>query len=251
MGMYFSGHPFDDYRAHAKALGAVDSLGSFLADAEEETVPYQDKATVTAAGMITVRTNKQTRAGAPMAFVTVEDRFGELELIIFPKVLEKYTYMLSPDTPIAAIGELSVTEDSAPKLLVSAIEILQENFTGEAEPLTKPTQKKREIPDAVLEAKKRSQSAAQTPAPTPERPSAPQSASQKPKTLYLKVPNMQSEECRRACSILEIFEGTTPVVFFDGSTKKYVKAVGRETQLMPNMYKLLQTILGKEAVVYK
>ena len=193
--------------------------------------------------MITVRTNKQTRAGAPMAFVTVEDRFGELELIIFPKVLEKYTYMLSPDTPIAAIGELSVTEDSAPKLLVSAIEILQENFTGEAEPLTKPTQKKREIPDAVLEAKKRSQSAAQTPAP--------QSASQKPKTLYLKVPNMQSEECRRACSILEIFEGTTPVVFFDGSTKKYVKAVGRETQLMPNMYKLLQTILGKEAVVYK
>ena len=247
MGMYFSGHPFDDFRAHAKALGAVESLGSFLSDAEEEASPYKDRATVTAAGMITSRTNKQTRAGAPMAFVTVEDRFGEMELVIFPKVLEKYTYMLSPDTPIAAIGELSVTEDSAPKLLVSAIEILQENFTGEAEPLVKPVPQKRQIPDAVVEARKRSDSAAQATAQTP----APSTAPQKPKTLYLKVPNMQSEQCRRACSLLEIFEGTTPVVFFDVSTKKYVKAVGRDTQILPNMYSLLQKILGKDAVVYK
>ena len=62
---------------------------------------------------------------------------------------------------------------------------------------------------------------------------------------------MQSEECRRACSLLEIFEGTTPVIFYDSTTKKYVKAVGRETQLLPNMYKLLQTILGSDAVIYK
>ena len=251
MGMYFSGHPFDDYRAHAKAFGAVESLGAFLSDAEDEASAYKDRATVTVAGMVTARVNKQTRAGAPMAFVTIEDRFGEMELVIFPKVLEKYTYMLSPDTPIAAIGELSLAEDSAPKLLVSAIEILQENFTGEVEPLVKPAPQKRQIPDAVLEARKRSENAAQPPmqpsAPTP----APTQAAQKPKTLYLKVPSMQSEECRRACSLLEIFEGPTPVIFFDGSTKKYVKAVGRETQIMPNMYKLLQTILGESAVVYK
>ena len=251
MGMYFSGHPFDDYKAHAKAFGAVESLGSFLTDTEEETNVYKDRATVTVGGMVTARTNKQTRTGAPMAFVTIEDRFGEMELVIFPKVLEKYTYMLSPDMPIAAIGELSIMEDSAPKLLVSAIEILQENFTGEVEPLAKPTPQKRQIPDAVLEARKRSETAAQTPAQSVAPTPAVTSNAQKPKTLYLKVPSMPSEECRRACSLLEIFEGPTPVVFFDGSTKKYVKAVGRETQIMPNMYKLLQTILGESAVVYK
>jgi DNA polymerase-3 subunit alpha len=186
-----------------------------------------------------------------MAFVTVEDRLGETELVIFPKVLEKYTHFLSPDTPIAAVGELSVTEDSAPKLLVSVIEILQENFTGEAEPLQKQIPQKRQIPDSITEAKRRSENGERIPnAPPPMQPRATQ-APQKPKTLYLKVPRMDSAECRRACSLLEIFEGTTPVVFFDGSTKKYVKAVGRETQLMPNMYKLLQMILGPEAVVYK
>ena len=244
--MYFSGHPFDDYKAHAKALGAIESLGVFSSEDEEENA-YKDKDTVTVAGMVTSRVNKQTRTGAPMAFVTVEDRLGEMELVIFPKILEKYTYMISPDTPIAAIGELSITEDSAPKLLVSAIEILQENFSGEAVPLQKPVQQKRQIPDSITEAKRRSETGAQTP-PTPVPV---QQAPQKPKTLYLKVPSMDSEECRRVCSLLEIFEGTTPVVFFDGSTKKYVKAIGRETQLLPNMYKLMQMILGQDAVVYK
>ena len=241
--MYFSGHPFDDYKAHAAALGAVESLGAFSAESEDEA--HRDHATVTVGGMVTARTNKQTRTGAPMAFITIEDRFGEMELVIFPKVLEKYTYLISPDTPIAAIGELSVAEDSAPKLLVSAIEILQENFTGEATPLQKPAVQKRQIPDSITEAKRRSESA-----PPPTAP-AQTNAPQKPKTLYLKVPSMQSDECRRVCSLLEIFEGTSPVVFFDGSTKKYVKAVGRETQLLPNMYRLLQTILGADAVVYK
>ena len=248
MGMYFSGHPFDDYKAHAKALGAIESLGVFSSEDEEER-PYKDKENVTVAGMVTSRVNKQTRTGAPMAFVTVEDRFGEMELVIFPKILEKYTYMISPDTPIAAIGELSIMEDGAPKLLVSAIEILQESFSGEVTPLQKPVQQKRQIPDSITEAKRRSEAGAQTPPSSTHVPV--QQAPQKPKTLYLKVPSMESEECRRICSLLEIFEGTTPVVFFDGSTKKYVKAVGRETQLLPNMYRLMQMILGQDAVVYK
>ena len=183
----------------------------------------------------------------PMAFITIEDRFGEMELVIFPKVLKKYTYLLSPDAPIAAVGELSVSEDAPPKLLVSAVELLQENFEGEAKPLEKPVTQKRQIPDSITQARQRTDATAR-PAPQPQPP---QSAPQKPKTLYLKVPDMQSEQCRRACSLLEIFEGTTPVVFFDGSTKKYVKAVGRETQIMPNMYKLLQMILGESSVVYK
>ena len=62
---------------------------------------------------------------------------------------------------------------------------------------------------------------------------------------------MESEECRRVCSLLEIFEGQTPVIFYDVSTKKYVKAVGRSVELLPNMYRLLQQILGESGVVYQ
>ncbi|MBQ8496392.1 MAG: DNA polymerase III subunit alpha [Clostridia bacterium] len=239
MGMYFSGHPFDDYKAHAKALGALSSLGDLLTEIEEETDIYNDHDTVTLAGLITERTNKQTRTGAPMAFLKIEDRFGELELVVFPKILEKHTYFLSPDTPIAVLGELSISEDSAPKLLVSDIAVLQTDFSGEAEPLAKPRYQR-------AEPQKK-----ETHTQTKHTPPQTSSTTQKPKTLYLKVPSVQSTECRRACSLLEIFEGQTPVVFYDVSTKKYVKAIGRSTEILPNMFRLLKQILGEDCVVYK
>jgi DNA polymerase-3 subunit alpha len=176
-----------------------------------------------------------------MAFLTIEDRLGELELVIFPKVLEKHTYFLSPDIPIAAVGELSFTEDAPPKLLVSDVAVLQADFSGEVQPLEKPryNEKKKAAVNNTVET------------PTPSSAPSPTPTAQKPKTLYLKVPNMQSDACRRACAILEIFEGNTPVIFYDASTKKYIKAIGRSTEILPNMFRLLQDILGQDAVIYK
>ena len=225
MGMYFSGHPFDDFEAHAKHFHAV-SIGEILASFEEdgESDTYKDHQKLTVAGIITARVNKQTRTGAPMAFLTVEDRLGEMELVVFPKILERYSFFLTPDVPIAAYGELSVTEDAPPKLLVAKAEMLKANFTAEEAP---------------------------APAEKPTVKEAPAPAQDKPKTLYLKVENLSCEACRRACSILEIFEGATPVVFFDASTKKYVKAVGRSTSIQPTMFSLLKKILGENAVILK
>ncbi len=229
MGMYFSGHPFDDFVPHAKKLGAI-SISDILADAEEETPNYQDRATVTVAGLITARINKQTRGGVPMAFITVEDRLGEMELVIFPKVLEKYTYYLSNDIPIAALGNLSLSEDAPPKLLVSKIELLTSEPPEDAVPMTADAPRKPERAPSVVN--------------TTAQP-------QKPKTLYLKVANMECSAFRRVCSILEIFEGTLPVVFFDASTKKYVKANGYATDIQPTMLNLMKKILGDDAVVLK
>ncbi|MBQ9748886.1 MAG: DNA polymerase III subunit alpha [Clostridia bacterium] len=217
MGMYFSGHPFDDYAAHARALGAV-TIGEILTDTEEEGGTYTDHSRTVIAGIVTARVNKQTRAGAPMSFLTVEDKLGEMEIVVFPKVLEKYSYFLTPDTPIAVFGELSLTEDAPPKLLATKIELLKPSFKPE---------------DA------------------PTRQTAPVQKPVTPKTVYLKVDSLTSEKCRRVCAILEIFEGTTPVVFYDASTKKYVKAVGRSTTIQPTMLSLMKTILGEDAVVLK
>ncbi len=226
MGMYFSGHPFDDFAAHAKALHA-ESIGSILSSFEDgESDTYEDHQKLTVAGIITARVNKQTRTGASMAFLTIEDKLGEMELVIFPKVLERYSFFLTPDVPIAAFGELSLTEDAPPKLLVLKMDMLKADFSAEDQ-------------KALGE----------------ERPKPAQSAeyrsNQVPKTLYLKVDHLHSELCRRACSVLEIFEGSTPVVFYDASTKKYVKAVGRSTSIQPTMFAFLKQLLGESAVVLK
>ena len=236
MGMYFSGHPFDDFTSHAKKLGAV-SIGDILAGTDEESPTYADRDSVIVAGIITSRIGKQTRAGAPMAFIKIEDRFGEMELVVFPKVLEKYTYFLSPETPIAVLGNLSLEEDAAPKLLASKIELLSAEPPADIAPMKEDTySRKREARNAPVEARPTAQAA-----PIP----------QKPQTLYLKVENMTGDAFRRVCSILEIFEGTLPVVFFDGSTKKYIKANGLSTDIQPTMLTLLKMILGDSAVVLK
>ena len=238
MGMYFSGHPFDDFVPHAKKLGAI-SIGDILADAEEESPLYKDKSVITVAGIITARTNKQTRTGVPMAFLKVEDRLGELELIIFPRVLEKYTYFLSPEMPIAVLGNLSLEEDAPPKLLVSKIELLSADPPEDASPM------KAEAKSPRTSAKSDEQKAPPESTPTPVQ------VPKKPQTLYLKITDMQCRAFHRACSLLEIFEGSTPVVFYDASTGKYSKAIGRSTETLPNMMRLMKEILGENAVVLK
>ena len=56
------------------------------------------------------RVNKNTRAGEPMAFVTLEDRYGEMELVVFPKLLDRFSTELFVENAIAAEGTLSLRE---------------------------------------------------------------------------------------------------------------------------------------------
>ena len=152
-----------------------------------------------------------------------------MELVIFPKILEKYSYFLAPDVPVAVLGEISAAEDAAPKLLVSRMEMLLANIGDDK---VTPLKNKREIPAK----------AQNTPEPT---------RSDKPRTLYLRVENQTGDIFRRIQSLLDIFDGATPVVFYDASEKKYIKAVGRYVEILPNMMKLLKLLLGEDSVVLK
>ena len=231
MGMYFSGHPFDEYEKHATLLGAVPISDILTSFEEGEEQIYHDKETVTVAGILTARTNKQTRQGASMAFLRLEDRLAEIELVVFPKILEKYSYFLTPGVPVAVLGEISASEDAAPKLLVSKMEMLLANL-GE---------------DSVTPLRERRDAA--HPAP----PSHPLSAKGvgKPQTLYLRVENQGGHLFGRVQSLLDIFVGAIPVVFYISDEKKYIRAVGRGADIQPNMMKLLKKLLGDDSVVLK
>ncbi|PWL96935.1 MAG: DNA polymerase III subunit alpha [Clostridiales bacterium] len=231
MGMYFSGHPFDEYEKHATLLGAVPISDILTSFEEGEEQIYHDKETVTVAGILTARTNKQTRQGASMAFLRLEDRLAEIELVVFPKILEKYSYFLTPGVPVAVLGEISASEDAAPKLLVSKMEMLLANL-GE---------------DSVTPLRERRDAA--HPAP----PSHPLSAKgvDKPQTLYLRVKNQGGHLFGRVQSLLDIFVGAIPVVFYISDEKKYIRAVGRGADIQPNMMKLLKKLLGDDSVVLK
>lgn len=140
-GMYFSGHPMEEYTDKIKKLTKYnigDVLMSVHRDddgnyhAAEGGIKDGDMIVVCAA--IASRKNKTTRAGAQMAFVTIEDIYGSAECIVFPKVLEEYSSLLAEDNLAAISCRLSIREDEEPKLLVQSVQLLEEALRSGKEP---------------------------------------------------------------------------------------------------------------------
>ena len=127
-GMYFSGHMLDDYTKHIEILKPVqisEILG--VGESDDELTPYKEHSIVKTAGIISKRVNKTTKNGDNMAFIMIEDRYAEIESVVFPKILESYSQDLFIDSAVLITGEITVKEDEAPKLLVKTIEPLKSN----------------------------------------------------------------------------------------------------------------------------
>ena len=119
-GLYLSGHPMDKYEGYVTKAGCARTFD--LLEAGKGGSRYRDGATVTLCGIITHITVKQTRANkANMAFVTLEDLYGSIEVILFPKIFLQYSSMISENRVIAVTGSISVEEEKAPKLLVNSV----------------------------------------------------------------------------------------------------------------------------------
>ena len=121
-GLYLSGHPADEYRAKARSVGAA-SVGGILADFAREEGPetYQDGQEVRLLGVISLVKTKMTRNNTQMAYVTVDDGTGAMELLVFARALERCAGYLSQNNVIIATGKISARDDKPPQLLTDSI----------------------------------------------------------------------------------------------------------------------------------
>ena len=246
-GLYLSGHILDDYNRHLSLIHPL-SIADIKAVFQHEDVSTEadtlsgrshseldlaDKSPVTIAGTIVKRTNKATKNGDPMAFVTLEDRSSSMELVCFPKTLLKYGAFLITDAVVAVSGLLSVREDEEPKLLADKIAVL--------------------VPDAdsagLQNLMQLSSEPTASPGPSPKTPAV----SPRPRIiskLYLRAANQEDPMFRRAKAICEIFTGAVPVIYYFSDTKEY-KPSG--LFLNPTEYILeeLKELLGDENVVIR
>ena len=123
-GMYFSGHVLNDYAKHIESLSAA-RIADILAIAEEDAEPpYRDKQPVAIAGIVTKKTVKTTKNGDSMAFVTVEDRTGEIEVVVFARQYLGSAGLLVTESPIVVRGTISVRDEEKPKILMNSCERL-------------------------------------------------------------------------------------------------------------------------------
>ena len=119
LGVYVSGHPLEQYedkwRKNVKSF-----TKDFITDEEGNTIAKDNTVTIVG-GMIDTITLKTTRNGKTMAFITLEDLYGVMEILIFPNVLERYRYMLKENEKIFVKGKVSIGDDEQGKLICDQI----------------------------------------------------------------------------------------------------------------------------------
>jgi len=120
LGIYVSGHPLEAYLERIKNNATAKST-DFLLDEETNKAIVVDSETQTIGGMITSKTIKTTRSNSMMAFITLEDLFGVVEVIIFPRDYEKYKHLLEVDNKVFIRGKVTAEEEKAAKLICQEI----------------------------------------------------------------------------------------------------------------------------------
>ncbi len=274
-GMYFSGHMLDNYSKHIDDLDIIPTAELAETDENGELL-YGDKDRVKLVGIINSVSLKTTKNDDRMAFFTLEDKYGEVECIVFPKKYNELYHEIFVDAAVYVEGTVSIKDEEMPKILVNHLAALTENDRYVSKPATtpvktaqkeQPTENKAPsqepennsgAPDMINMYLSLYGAAQSTPVPTQPRVTAPKApdprvsvARQMPQKIYLRVPDMSGEVFKKAKNMIDIFnEGTVKVIFYDSSTEKYSEYSER---MYYSEYAILELrkIIGDDNVVVK
>ena len=120
LGIYISGHPLEAYEETWKRNISA-TTADFQPDEETGRAKVRDGAKEIVGGMITEKTVKATKTNQMMAFLTVEDLLGTVEIVVFPRDYEKNREYLEVDQKVFVKGRVSEEEEKASKLICEKI----------------------------------------------------------------------------------------------------------------------------------
>ena len=194
-GMYFSGHPMEQYEELTKKLTNVNTY-TIISSVEKDEFGnvkeidggVRDNQTVKLCGIISARKNKITKNNTQMAFLTLEDLYGTIEVIVFPKILQQYSKILAEGTAVMIEGRVSIREDEEPKLLCEKVMVLDDISVPKADE-----------------------------APKTESPEG-------KKTLFIRMGTYDETVLKMAVGVLENHKGEMPVCFYISDVKKKMYA---------------------------
>ena len=120
LGIYVSGHPMDAYESMWRK-NITATTADFLVDEETDRAVVTDGEMVTVGGMVAGKTVKTTRTGQMMAFVTLEDMLGSVEVLVFPKIYESRREIFSQDEKLFIQGRVSLGDEPVGKLICERV----------------------------------------------------------------------------------------------------------------------------------
>ncbi len=236
MGLYLSGHPLEDYKDSLKAISTttIAKINALVEQTEngdfviKQDAPIKDGDMVTICGIVSSRKNKTTKSNAQMAFLTFEDLYSTIEVIVFPKSYAKYSPIITEDSIIILRARLSIRFDEPAKLILDSAAPFNEKLASgkiKADSLAKCNGKTKK--DTL-------------------------SDNAENKTVYIKLKNEADPAWRKIRGVLLESVGTTPVRVYFEDTKKVVQLPSELCCLADDMLvKIIGDIIGNDNIKLK
>ena len=267
MGLYISAHPLDAYETYL----------SEQAQPLTQLVPEYDGRLMTIGGIITTVRTIMTKSGSKMAFVGIEDKFGEGEVIVFPNLYEQVGAKLVQDAVIRVTGKNSARDrdgnlGSESKMIADEIELISDDdirqyqATGrkmEAPKMSNKVKQERRTAFRAQKAQRASTTRASTTngtnmkstsadtTDTPPRPVATHAAPEAEK-LFLHIKNPSDHDKLVALkSLCSEYTGMTDVVLVLGEANKSAMRMPFRVEVGDQLMSRLRQVLGDECVVVK
>ncbi|MBQ9878887.1 MAG: DNA polymerase III subunit alpha [Clostridia bacterium] len=121
-GLYISGHPLKEYSDMAKKIRAAHISDLLESKPGDPASAYHDGDKVLLLCILTTVKKKITKNDTTMAFLTAEDTYGSIEVVVFPKGYNEYGSILSEDRIVVINGRLSLRDDKAASVALEHVE---------------------------------------------------------------------------------------------------------------------------------
>ncbi len=208
-GMYLSGHPMARYKSLSDNLKCAK-----ITEITEEESVYKDNDRVKILGLIGSLKKKITKSDSTMAFVTLEDTTGSIEVIVFPKTLAEHPSLFFEGNIVLLRGRVSMREDEDTKIVCESVESCPSENTVVIDEDSKKEKKKA-------------------------------------KGLFLRFDNAQSPQIECCRKLLAVFDGNVPLFYYYSDNKEYRRnPIGYGIDVNPVLLRELRKILGDENVIF-
>lgn len=225
-GMYLSGHPMAEYKELADKL-KTDKLIDILESTKGGSGRYKDLDKINVIAILTKVKLKSTRSNEMMAFTDIEDMHASVEMIVFPKVLTEYSYLLIEGNILQIHGRLSIRDEEDIKIICESITSIDDAKVNLDENAHENENSEKSTDKKVAKSTDKN-------------------------GLYIKVQNMNSEKYERAKNLISIFDGHTPLyVFFDEDKKLMLAPRTMWVDINEVLIRELKRELGEKNVVFK
>ncbi len=222
-GVYISGHPMQEHNEISKIIKSAKT-SQLLKVGEEAKTIYKDNSVVKLLCIISSVRKKITKSNETMAYLTVEDIYGSINVLVFSRVYTENAHFLNEGNIVLLRGRLSLREDQAPQ-------IVAEHF------FDCPTME--EVQAVKDEQKIKSQNNSEN-----------QKHRKKKKGMFLRMPNNSCEEKQKVEEVIKSYKGDMPLYYYYIDTKSYEKVSESDFILLnDDLTKKLEKILGAENVV--